>query len=146
LAARLLVSAGSERRSKSSSWLKSGQRRYLKSRPTRASEDGMKLMSRIGRVLVEEFLAPTRGGRGEVERGKVAALHPGGGGDAGGGEEGGCEVDVEGELGVRGAAFGDRHAGIPHDERDADALLVRIPFVGEAVLGVEIAVVGSEYD
>ena len=71
-------------------------------------------------------------------------MHAGGSGDAGGGEEGRREVDVEREFIVSLAALGGGHARIAHDQRSTDALLVGIPFIGETVFGVEVAVVGSE--
>ena len=66
--------------------------------------------------------------------------------EAGGGEEGGGEIDVEREVVVGGAVLGGGHTGIADNEGRTDALLIRIPFVGEAVLGVEVAIVAGEDD
>lgn len=99
---------------------------------------------RDGGVLVVKFGSP--GGRcvREIERGNIGALHGLRSLDASGGEDGGGEVDVEGEVIVGGAVFALGHAGVVDDKRDADAFLVGIPFVGEAVFGMIVAVVGGE--
>ena len=97
-------------------------------------------------VLVEELGAPVVHAVSEVEWGEIAALHRGGSREAGGGENGGGEIHVECESIVGRSTFGGRHTRIADDERDADAFLVGIPFVGETMLAVKVAVVGSEDD
>ena len=49
-------------------------------------------------------------------------------------------------LSLVAAATADRKTRIPHDERHAQCLLVRIPLVGEPAVAMEIAVVADEHN
>lgn len=66
--------------------------------------------------------------------------------DSNGGEDGGCEIDVEGEVIIGGAMLLLGHSWIVDDEGDSDAFLMGVPLITESVLGVVVAVVGGEDD
>lgn len=63
-----------------------------------------------------------------------------------GGKDGWSEIDVEGEVIIGRAVLAFRHARIVDDEWNSDAFLVGIPFVGESMFRVVVAVVGGEDD
>ena len=120
---------------------------YFQSLRTSACDAGMKSL------LLDRWRARrrTRAPRGllrrEIERREVAALHRRRRAMPAAREDRRREIDVEREVVVRRRrACSAAMPRIAHDERHADAFLVRIPLVGQAVLGVEVAVVGREDD
>mmetsp|Transcript_39635 Transcript_39635/g.119020 ORF Transcript_39635/g.119020 Transcript_39635/m.119020 type:complete len:367 (+) Transcript_39635:809-1909(+) len=56
------------------------------------------------------------------------------------------QVDVERKVVVEGTDLGRVHARVLNDEGHAYRFLVRVPLIGEAVLGVEVSVVRREYN
>ena len=96
-------------------------------------------------MFVEEFTSPGTFRIGD-DGGEVAALHAGGGRQAGELEQGGGDVDVKGDLLAAGASLAGGKAGVADDEGYADGLFVGDPFAPKAVGSAHGTVVRGEDD
>ena len=107
---------------------KSGPNIYFQPFRTSASEAGMTSFGLHGGMLVK-FSTPSRlGGVSEVSEAMSRPWH-GRGCLQPVAARMGSEIGIQGEAVIGGAVACGSHAGIADDERDADAFLMRIPFV-----------------